>query len=484
MRIKHSITLSLCTALLACAILTSCDEKEEGGGANSGDSGGDSAKKVDNDAVVLLGVNEDDLYGQFKQMCEGSFTLYEGRKHDVIAKKIREKYNICTGAKFDNAVKQKVYDDSVKKALFNNYKQEAEALIGDTLVFALLTDTLSVYDKMYGNKAEWEAYLKKCEELKAKGFIVLEANDFIVSEGKRHNNNEPSVTAEPQSLYNCYIESTSEKDGRQSTSKYYAFAGQDCNSYNKEYTSEEQAKAIMNGRDVPIETKSKTAATIYKDKYVLTSKFIKQIGVMVIIFPDQNSAMNFESKENDNLLSVIPKKHVMTPTGFYSLYEYVGPASEKATGSAAKQQASEQPAAAAAPAINTATDYSSALQTHFSKGTLGATGKTRPIEMFFQSVSKNGNSYSIKGKSKTKATEDAFNGSLSISSEETGGSCGGGEKEIKGTYDLNENESKTSGHFVGDFTACENNGKLSKANFVGNWVKHSNGNKTPCEFEL
>ena len=139
----------------------------------------------------------------------------------------------------------------------------------------------------------------------------------------------------------------------------------------------------------------------------------------------------------------------------------------------------------AAPAVNTATDYSSALQTHFSKGTLGANEKVRPIEMFFQSVSKNGNSYSIKGKSKTKAAEDIFSGNLSISSERVGGgSCNDGEKEIQGTYDLNENESKTSGHFVGDFTACENNGKLSKANFVGNWVKHSNGNKTPCEFEL
>jgi uncharacterized protein (TIGR02145 family) len=137
---------------------------------------------------------------------------------------------------------------------------------------------------------------------------------------------------------------------------------------------------------------------------------------------------------------------------------------------------------AASPATDT--DYSPALQTHYSKGTLGESGKTRPIEMFFQKVSKNGDSYSISGKSKTNAAEDAFSGTLSISSQTAGGSCNSGETELKGSYDFNEKESKTSGHFVGTFIACEKSGTLSKASFKGNWVKHANGNKTPCEFEL
>ncbi|MDR2732087.1 MAG: fibrobacter succinogenes major paralogous domain-containing protein [Fibromonadaceae bacterium] len=135
-------------------------------------------------------------------------------------------------------------------------------------------------------------------------------------------------------------------------------------------------------------------------------------------------------------------------------------------------------------AVATDIDYSSALQTHFAKGTLGESGKTRSIEMFFQRVSKNCDFYSISGKSKTKAAEDTFSGILSISSKTADGSCNSGENEIKGSYDLKEKESKTSGRFVGSFTACEKNGKLSKASFKGNWVKHSNSSKTPCNFEL
>jgi uncharacterized protein (TIGR02145 family) len=128
-------------------------------------------------------------------------------------------------------------------------------------------------------------------------------------------------------------------------------------------------------------------------------------------------------------------------------------------------------------------DYSSALQTHFAKGTLGTT-KPMAIEMFFQSVSKTCDYYTISGKSKTKVAEDAFNGTLIISSIAASSSCKSGENEIKGSYDLKEKESKTSGHFVGSFTACEKNGKLSRASFKGDWVKHANGNKTPCNFEL
>jgi uncharacterized protein (TIGR02145 family) len=129
-------------------------------------------------------------------------------------------------------------------------------------------------------------------------------------------------------------------------------------------------------------------------------------------------------------------------------------------------------------------DYSPALQTHFAKGTLGESGKTRPIEMFFQNVFKSGNVYSISGKSKTNAAEDIFAGTLSISGITAGGSCPSGETEIKGSYDLNEKESKTSGSFKGTFTACEKSGKLTKASFKGNWVKHATGDKTPCDFEF
>ncbi|MDR0330449.1 MAG: hypothetical protein LBH93_01905 [Chitinispirillales bacterium] len=143
----------------------------------------------------------------------------------------------------------------------------------------------------------------------------------------------------------------------------------------------------------------------------------------------------------------------------------------------------------AATAPKTATplpraDYSTALQTHFAAGTLGATGKSRPIEMSFQKVFKSGSSYSVSGKSKTAAAEDAFSGTLTISSATAGGSCGNGETEIKGSYNLNEKESKTSGYFAGSFTACEKDGKLSKASFNGGWVKHATGGKTPCSFGL
>jgi hypothetical protein len=132
---------------------------------------------------------------------------------------------------------------------------------------------------------------------------------------------------------------------------------------------------------------------------------------------------------------------------------------------------------------NTA-NYSQALQTHYPKGTLGEAGKTRPVEMFFQKVLKNGNSYVIVGKSKTKAAEDSFSGTLSVSSSKAGGSCPSGETEIKGSYGLNEKKSNTSGRFAGSFTACEKSGKLSKASFKGDWVKHANGSKTPCSFGL
>jgi uncharacterized protein (TIGR02145 family) len=133
-------------------------------------------------------------------------------------------------------------------------------------------------------------------------------------------------------------------------------------------------------------------------------------------------------------------------------------------------------------------DYSFALQTHFPKGTLGESGKTRPIEMFFQKVSKNGNLYAVNGKSKTKAAEDAFNGTLQMYSSlnyDMGKiSCSSGENKIAGGYKLEEKKSKTSGYFNGTFTACEKNGKLSKAKFDGYWTKHSNGEATPCNFTL
>jgi hypothetical protein len=138
----------------------------------------------------------------------------------------------------------------------------------------------------------------------------------------------------------------------------------------------------------------------------------------------------------------------------------------------------------AAPPPPTPANYSPALQTHYPKGTLGEAGKTRPVEMFFQKVLKNENSYVIVGKSKTKAAEDSFSGTLSVSSSKTGGTCPSGETEIKGSYDLNEKKSNTSGRFAGSFTACEKSGKLSKASFKGHWIKHSNGSKTPCDFGI
>jgi len=113
-----------------------------------------------------------------------------------------------------------------------------------------------------------------------------------------------------------------------------------------------------------------------------------------------------------------------------------------------------------------------------------ANGKIRPIQMFFQNVSQTRDIYIIDGKSKTNAAEDTFRGTLTISEETKGGSCKSGETELKGSYDLTEKKSKTSGSFKGTFTACEKSGKLTKASFKGDWVKHSTGSKTPCNFEL
>jgi uncharacterized protein (TIGR02145 family) len=131
-------------------------------------------------------------------------------------------------------------------------------------------------------------------------------------------------------------------------------------------------------------------------------------------------------------------------------------------------------------------DYSLILQTHFSKGMLGEYEEARPIEMFFESVSKKRGIYSVRGKSKTKAAEDAFSGKLVIYSIENrkyaSSACKMGENEINGVYDLNENVSKTSGRFTGHFVACEKNGMLLKAFFYGDWIKHSNGNRIVFEF--
>ena len=125
-------------------------------------------------------------------------------------------------------------------------------------------------------------------------------------------------------------------------------------------------------------------------------------------------------------------------------------------------------------------DYSVALRTNFPNGSLGE--NKRPIEVHFQSVSKNGDSYTINGYTKTKAAQDLFSGTLKVSSGVKGGSCGAGETELKGSYNLNEKESKTSGRFAGNFVACENSGNLSSANFSGKWIKHSNNNETPCSW--
>jgi hypothetical protein len=132
-------------------------------------------------------------------------------------------------------------------------------------------------------------------------------------------------------------------------------------------------------------------------------------------------------------------------------------------------------------------NYRSALETRFAKGTLGAAGKTRPIEMFFTDVYRQYDHYTIDGKSKTSSAEDAFTGTLevgAIGGKPASGLCGGGETEFAGIYNLKEKESKTSGRFIGSFTACEKEGKLLKAKFEGNWVKDANGNKTPCNFGL
>jgi len=132
------------------------------------------------------------------------------------------------------------------------------------------------------------------------------------------------------------------------------------------------------------------------------------------------------------------------------------------------------------PAPETDVDYSFALQTDFPNGSLGE--NKRPIEVFFQSVSKNGDSYTINGYTKTKAAQDVFSGTLTVKSEAKGGSCEDGETELKGSYSLNEKESKTSGRFAGNFVACENSGSLSSANFDGKWIKHSNNSETPCSW--
>jgi hypothetical protein len=125
---------------------------------------------------------------------------------------------------------------------------------------------------------------------------------------------------------------------------------------------------------------------------------------------------------------------------------------------------------------NEAFNFSQSLQTHFSKGTLDK----QPIEMFFESVNRNNNTYSVKGKLKTKTSDDFFHGMLTINSETTGALCADSETEINGIYNLYEEK----GHFAGKFTACGNNTKLSKASFNGDWIKYSNGKKTPCNFGL
>ncbi len=134
----------------------------------------------------------------------------------------------------------------------------------------------------------------------------------------------------------------------------------------------------------------------------------------------------------------------------------------------------------AAPTPAPAANYSSALQTSFPNGSLGE--NKRPIEVFFQNVSKSGNSYTVNGYTKTKAAQDTFSGTLTISSETKGGSCGAGT-ELKGSYNFNEKESKTSGRFAGNFVACENSGRLSSGNFDGKWIKHSNNNAIPCSWK-
>jgi len=146
----------------------------------------------------------------------------------------------------------------------------------------------------------------------------------------------------------------------------------------------------------------------------------------------------------------------------------------------AAPKSTSAPETASAPAVVTAADYSSALQTGFPNGSLGE--NKRPIEVFFQSVSKSGDSYTVNGYTKTKAAQDTFSGTLTITSETKGGSCGAGT-ELKGSYNFNEKESKTSGRFAGNFVACENSGSLSSANFDGKWIKHSNNNQTPCSWK-
>ena len=477
MRKKLSLAISLGIALLACTALTSCDDE-------GGDSGGSaktekgSSKKGD---VVII--KPDDLFHKIKSTsgCE-----------DILCS-IAKKYNVFE--KFPNAIKQKEYDDSVKAIFDKNIQKELEAYIGDTV-------TLSHKVKMHG-------VLKS--DLKKKG-VLCSSEDLQSNMVGGNNEISFSVSAEPQTSNLCERIDVYESDDKKFQKSSYLTLP-DCASLNKETSweqqAEQEAKQYLEGKKkaVLLETKGKTLATLYKDKYTLKNSS----GKIVAIFPDKNSAMNFENpkyREADGRIKescgyecyeyyeyncsfdylAIRKKIVTWETMITyidayqpgcEIYEYIGPAQKAAT-PAAKQPAQETPS----ESIATAADYSAALQTHFSKGTLGESSKSRPIEMFFQSVSKNGNSYSISGKSKTKSAEDTFSGTLTVSSETAGASCASGETEIKGAYDLSEAESKTSGHFVGSFTACESGGKLSKASFKGNWIKHANNKETPCGFEL
>ena len=232
-----------------------------------------------------------------------------------------------------------------------------------------------------------------------------------------------------------------------------------------------------------------TLATLFENKYFMEG-FNRVEGIVEqrIFFPDKEAAINFkpcEKKECEGKYLAILKKIVVRYNPRYDkpyryeAWEYVG------TASAAT--AEENPAVVAVPAPTAeaaetaqATDYSSALQTNFPNGELGA--NKRSIEVYFQSVSKSGDSYSVSGYTKTKAAEDKFSGSLTVSGAESGGACGGGQTELTGTYSLDETQSKTSGKFAGSFTACESGGTLTSAKFTGNWIKHTDGKSSVCNW--